>query len=447
MWQSFRAMWSLLSSVALLMLGIGLFNTFIGLRSTIEGFSVAVVGFMMSGYYAGLVAGTLWCGRLINRIGHIRAFATFCAVNATAIGMFPFVVHAPAWFLLRVVLGFNLAGLYMVAESWLNSKATLGNRGTLLSLYMMTSYLALGGGQFLLNAGDPAELDLFLITVMILTFALVPVAVTRATSPAPVEATRFGFRRLYEISPVSVIGCVISGLALGALYAMGPIYGQRIGLSVAEIARFMGVVSVSGLLLQVPLGRLSDRFDRRMVITGVALGSALAAAALVLLGPRSELTLLVLAAIYGSILATLYPLSIAYANDYIDARDMVAASGGLVLAYGVGAALGPMGGAAVMALAGASGLFVYSAAVCLLLVAFAVYRMQRRWWVPILPKDRFVALPEASTTPIATEADPRSEAIQEPLDLGTRAPFPETAEVLERTRRRWRTDGRDEAGR
>jgi MFS family permease len=442
-------LWSLLLAVSLLLLGTGMFNTFIGLRAAMEGFPQSVIGLMMSAFYGGFVAGTLRSGRLINRIGHIRAFGTFCALSASVACLFPFVVSEAAWVVLRAVLGFNLAALYMIAESWLNTKATTGNRGTLLSIYMMVCYLALGGGQLALNLGDPAGTDLFMIAAMMFSLAVVPVAVTRATNPEPVEAPYFGFRRLYQISPVAMVGCVCSGLITGALFGMGPVYGRDIGLSLTEISFFMSIVIVSGLLFQLPIGRASDRYDRRSVITMIAstaLVVSIGMAALTryhawILGAPVGREILVLGALFGGVTATLYPLCVAYANDYIEPAERLPASGGLVLAYGVGAAFGPTGAGTLMGAMGPSGLFGFSAVVCAALVGLALYRRGRRAWAGVTPKERFVALPEATATPAATEVDPRFGGPQSVLDFGRAGAFPQTAEVLKGTQRRWRARG------
>lgn len=415
----------LLLAVGIMMLATGMFGTFIGLRSASEGFSHEIVGLMMSAYYVGLIIGTLYCGQLVNRIGHIRAFAAFCGLTATAILAFPFAISGPVWIFLRGVIGFNMAGLFMVVESWLNSRATGKTRGTVLSLYMMISYLAMGSGQFLLNLGNPLGLDLFIIASMLFSLALVPVAMTRAAMPTPVEASHFGFRKLYEISPTAVIGCLCAGLSSGAIYGMGPIFAKNLGLSVAEISRFMGILIVSGLVLQMPIGRLSDRFDRRWVLTLVALAAALASFAMVLvmywgsykmMTPAGEVTSLwhrhalplqSIAAVFGGLIATVYPLSVAYANDYIEPKDVVQATGGLLLAFSVGAALGPVSAASVMKAIGPVGLFLFTGVMPMLLVGFALHRMRQRHWVPIAEKESFVLMPEATALSIATELDPR----------------------------------------
>lgn len=420
---------SLLTSVGLLMLAGGLFGSFIGLRSIAEGFPTILAGSMMSAFYVGMIIGTLRCGRLINRVGHIRAFGAFCAVTAAAVLAFPFFINPWYWLALRVIIGFNMAGLYMVAESWLNAKADQANRATLLSLYMMTSYIAMGGGQFLLNLGPIGGAELFMIAAMLFSLALVPVAVTRASHPNPVESPHFGFRRLYRISPLAVIGCVLAGMIAGAIWGMAPIYGKELGLSTAEISLFMGVLVASGLLLQLPIGRLSDRVDRRYVITGVALACAVSSFAMIpvtrafsfeTLDPtRLVLTfpvpvwLFITAALFGGFMATLYPLNIAHANDHIDPDDLVQASGGLILAYGVGAISGPLGAASLMHLMGAEGLFIFNTSVGLALALVAVWRIKHGVPVPEEEKEVFVAMPEVSTTPVPTEVDPRMTVPEE----------------------------------
>lgn len=441
-------MWSLFLAVSLLLLGTGLFNTFIGLRAAIEGFPQGIIGLMMSTFYLGFIAGTLRSSILINRIGHIRAFGTFCALSASTVCLFPFVVSEVGWLILRAALGFNLAALYIVAESWLNAKATPQNRGTLLSAYMMVCYLAMGAGQLGLNLGDPATPDLFMITAMLFSLAVVPVAITRATNPEPVETPHFGFRRLYAISPAAVAGCACSGLLTGALFGMGPVYAREMGLSVAEISFFMSIIVVSGLLFQVPIGRASDRYDRRRVITFVVcvtLAVSAGIAALTEYHLRAlELPIgreiLVLATLFGGMTAAIYPLCIAYANDFIEPQDRLPASGGLVLAYGVGAALGPAGAGALMGATGPSGLFVFSAGAAAALLLFMFYRMRRRVWARLVPKVPFVALPEVTATPGAMEIDPRCGP-QSVLDFGRAGAFPQTAEVLREVHRRWKPRG------
>lgn len=426
---------ALLLSVAFLLVGTSMFSTFIGLRTSLEGFPKEATGLMMSAFYAGMMLGTIYLGRLINRVGHIRAFAAFCAVCSSAMLLFPFLVSVPAWAALRALTGASIAGAYMVVESWLNTRSNEHTRGTMLSLYMMTSYIAMGGAQQMLQLADTASQELFMLAAAMVVLGVIPVAITSATHPAPVESSRFGMRRLWGISPVAVVGCLASGMISGALLGMAPIFAQDVGMSLAGISTFMTVLLASGLLLQVPIGRLSDRFDRRTVIIGVAF-TCLVVSALMLAvmqlgayrmmtmtGPVTMISstytpwLFVVAGTFGGISATLYPLSLAYANDYIEPKDMVEASAGLLLAYGVGAALGPLVGAAAMRLVGPEGLFQYIALVAGGMTLFALYRTRKRSWVPVAEKESFVPMADIIASPVPMELDPRTEGTQLELDL------------------------------
>jgi MFS family permease len=426
---------ALLVGVGLLLAGTGLFSTFIGLRTAMEGFPKEATGLMMSAFYAGMMFGTLYLGRLINRVGHIRAFAAFCAVCAVVMSSFPFLVSVPAWAFLRAVSGACIAGAYMVVESWLNTRASERTRGTILSLYMMTSFLAMGGSQQLIRLSDTEGLELFMLSAMLVTIALIPVAITRATHPAPVESSRFGLRKLWEISPLAVVSCFSSGLIIGAQFGMSPIFAQDVGMSVAEISTFMTVILASGLLLQLPIGRLSDILDRRKVIIGVGFSSLIVSATMLgamslgsysMMSMAGEVTMLnpgftpwflLVAGAFGSVSATLYPLSVAYANDYVETKDAVQASAGLLLAYGVGASVGPVTAAKIMQLNGPQGLYQYLAVVAAFVTLFALYRTRRRSWVPVMEKESFVALPDTIVTPVPMDLDPRTEGTQLELEL------------------------------
>lgn len=426
MHQLFAAVLALLVSVSLLMLSAGLQGSLVGLRSVHEGFPVTVAGLMMSAFYGGLILGTLRCGALINRVGHIRAFSAFCAINAAAVLIFPLIIDPWVWLVLRVVIGFNMAGLYMTIESWLNANADTSTRGTLMALYMAISYTAMGGGQFMLGLGEIGDNTLFMFAAILGTLALVPVALTRASHPTPVASSHLGFADLYRRSPLAVLGCAGGGMLSGALFGIGPIFGRELGLDLNEIAQFMGIMVLSGLVLQLPLGRLSDRIDRRLVIAGAAAGACLASLSLLpvtehysfvsldtnggearFLWLQNPLALLLAAGFCGSTIATIYPLSVAHANDFISADDMVQASGGLVLAYGTGAIFGPLGAALTMHQLGPIGLFAFTAAIAALTVAIALWRRQRGPAADEGLKEAFVVMPEASTMPSVAELDPR----------------------------------------
>lgn len=412
-----RILASLLMSVALLMLGNGVFSTFLALRASAEGYSNDVVGWIASAYYIGLIAGTFKCGALVNRIGHIRAFAAFSAISAASILAYGLIVHPVAWIALRIVLGFNLAGLYMVAESWLNARATSETRGTILSIYMTITYLALAGGQFLINAADVTTNSLFMLSAIMLALSLVPVAVTRTTHPEPVESSYMSLRALFAVSPVAAVGCVAGGVIVGSMFGMGPIYAKELGMDTRGISFFMGIAVVAGLFTQVPVGHLSDRFDRRSVIIGIAICTAAVALALTIQDRLPFIPTYAWIALYGGFSATLYPLCVAYANDYLEPGQVVAASSSLVFAFGLGAAAGPTAAAVAMRMAGPDGLFMLSLVICLMYTLFIIHRMRIRHWAPVVEKDPYVPMPEVIATPVASEIDPRAE-VGDRYDVG-----------------------------
>lgn len=341
-------------SFGFLILATGTFNTFMGLRAGIEGFSTTLIGAMMSAFYIGLLVGARLCGDLINRTGHIRAFTAFAALSAVVVLLHPFIVSAPAWILLRAVLGFASAGLFMCTESWINDRVTPETRGSVLSLHATVVFLGFGGGQLMLNAGDPAGPELFMIAAMLFTLGAIPVALTRTSHPEARETVPINLRTLYRIAPSGILAIVAAGLIGSSIFGVGPVFGQALGLDTTQISLLMAALVASGLVLQMPIGWLSDRFDRRGVIAAVTLAAGLLASALtgfvrMTAGNGFDwehhgFSLLALAFLFGGTVATLYPLGIAYVNDYLEPEQRVHAAGGLVFAYGLGAVTGPLVG-------------------------------------------------------------------------------------------------------
>ncbi|MDX1541975.1 MAG: MFS transporter, partial [Geminicoccaceae bacterium] len=334
--------WALLLGMALLMLGNGLQGTLLGVRANLEGFSTTITGILMSGYFAGFLIGSVLAPRLVQRVGHARTFAALASLASTAILAHSVFVEPITWVLMRLVSGFCYAGLYVVAESWLNEQATNETRGQLLSIYMVVSLGGMGLGQILLNAADPAGSELFILVSVLVSLALLPMLLSVIPGP-PIEVggRRAGIRELLRASPTGVIGMFMTLTAQGAFTGMGAVYAGRAGLDVREISFFMGVMVLGGVLLQWPIGRLSDRFDRRRVMTCVTLLAGLLAGSATLVEPSSPL-MLVLVGLYGGMAMPMYSLCIAYTNDYLNHDQMVEASGTLVLVAGLGASLGPV---------------------------------------------------------------------------------------------------------
>lgn len=397
----------LLAGSFFLLTGIGLLGTLVPLRLDAGGASSLAIGLVGGAYFVGLIVGTRYGDRVIGAVGHIRAFAAFASILSATILAFPIDVAAVPWAALRFICGFCLAGLFMCVESWLNAQASNDSRGRILSLYMIAVYLGQGAGQMLLPLPDPSGITRFAVCAAFISLAVVPVAVTRVAAPPVVAAETLGLARLYEMSPLGVAGAFVAGLVLGAFYVLGPIFARALDPDVTQTARFMGLVIVGGLILQWPVGRLSDRFDRRHVLVSLALCLVAVSIGFVLAERAVPFALLYLAPVFGAVIFTLYPLSVAHANDRLDSGHVVAASGALITVYGLGAAAGPPAASLAMEAVGPGGLFAFTALVGAATAAFALWRMRQRAPVPTSEQVQFLPLPR--TTPLAGQLDPRGE--------------------------------------
>lgn len=376
MFQTARAVFSLLLSYGLLLTANGLFGTLLGVRATLEGFSTAVTGVIMAGYFIGLFSGSLLTIRVVASAGHIRAFAAFASIMSVAALAHVLLVEPVVWFVLRVITGFCMAGMILVTESWLNERTEPQVRGQVLALYMITNYLGSGLGQFLLPLSDPAEFQLFCVASIFYSLALVPVLLSRAQAPRPAQAERANFSQLWRTSPLGLIGACCAGLNNAAFYSLGAVYAQRVGLNLEETSRFMGAVIFGGLLMQWPVGRLSDHIDRRWVLVIVGLAASAASLGLVVAGGHPSIY--IAAAIYGGGCFTVYSVCVAHTNDFADPHTRVQTASGLLLAYSVGAIIGPVVVGGMMSMYAAGALFVYTACVLGFLGLFALFRMTRR---------------------------------------------------------------------
>ena len=396
---------ALLISVVLMWTANGLFITLIGIRMVSEGFSATWTGIIASAYFGGQFIGALVCGRIIERVGHVRAFAVFASlVSACAIGH-PLMVDPVFWAILRLLTGVCVAGALMVAESWLNGSSANDQRGSLLAIYTTLQYLALSGGQYLLTLEAPTTFILFSVASILFSLALVPLSMARSATAGEVAPSRLGIRELFEISPLGVIGSFGAGVLAGAVLGMGPIFAAGIGLTNAETATFMSMIIFGGLIIQYPVGKASDLLDRRTVITGALFLSGGLAFATSLYFDVDMTTLFILVGLFGGVSFSIYPLAVAHANDFIEAEDLVAASGGLLLAFGLGAALGPLAASFAIAQVGPGGLFQFCAGICVAIGVFALYRMSRRAAPAAEDQGPYVLV--SRTTAAAGEMDPR----------------------------------------
>src|SRR5690606_38071092 len=251
-----------------------------------------------------------------------------------------------------------MAGACLVIESWLNERATNGNRGTVFGLYMRVTYASIMAGQMLVAVADVTTAALFMVAGIFFCASVIPTAVSSAASPQPLADVQLDLRGLYANSPVAAVGCLLVGVANGAWGTLGAVYGARIGIPNGEIALMMSLVVVAGALAQMPVGRISDRTDRRYVLSAASFGSALFAILMFVLTPRTDLAILTIVSAYGALAYTLYSITVAHANDHASTEDFVKVSGGLLLLYGFGTMIGPIIGAVLMARMRPEGLFL-----------------------------------------------------------------------------------------
>jgi MFS family permease len=410
------SLFALLLSIVLLVSGNAFLMTLLGIRLSIESVSPDTIGWILVCYSIGFVLGTLYVHKIIGRVGHIRAFSVFSAVAAVTALLYPLAMSDIFWAVLRVSSGFSIAGVLVVIESWFSSQATNANRGTLFAVYQIVFYLSAAGGQLIVNIGDPSGFMPFSLAAILLTLALIPLAMTRMEAPVIEQVHRISFFTLARESFSGVAGALICGVLIGGFYALGPVYATLVGLDVAETSTFMASAIVVAMALAWPLGRLCDRFDRRRVMFSVALLAAASAGMVALLGAERLWVLMLFVGLFTGLSATIYPIAVAITNDRMESTRIVAASATLLLSYGLGSVIGPIAMAELINLMGPSGLFIGNAGFLLVLAFITSYRISHTADVAIIDQEDFVpAMPE--TSPVLTEMDPRNTEFQAPQDL------------------------------
>jgi len=391
-----NALFALLLGTSLIVTGSGLLGTALALRADQLGFSGTLTGVVMSAYFVGYVVGTYVCPKIVMRAGHVRAFSAFAATAASAVLLHPLLIQAAVWGVLRFVTGVCVVGLYMVIESWLNERSTNDARGRVFALYQVISLVALAAGQYLILFDADSISTAFILAGALLSIGLVPVVLTRVPHPAPISSVRLNLMKLWRISPLGVAGTYAAGLANGAFFALGPVFAQRAGLSTAEVALFMSTVLLGGIALQWPIGQASDRWDRRTVILAVSFGGAAFAGLATALADGSVTALLAAMFLYGGTAFSVYPLCVAHSNDYVEAADFVATASGLLLVYGIGAAIGPLLAGPLIEFVGGFAFLAFLAAMQAGLALFILVRMRMRQAVPPEEQERFVMLGRTS---------------------------------------------------
>ena len=393
--------WALFAGMLLLMVGNGMQGTLLGIRGEIEDFSTFNMSLVMSAYFVGFLGGSKLAPELIRRVGHVRVFAALASFISAVLILFPSITEVWAWVLLRVVIGFCFSGVYVTAESWLNNATTSENRGQALSLYMIVQMGGIVTAQALLALGDPAGFILFVIPSVLVSLSFAPILLSISPTPPFATTKPMNLVELYKSSPTGFVGMFLSGGMFAAQFGMAAVYGAQAGLSVSEIGTFVGAIFLGGLLFQYPVGWVSDRIDRRVLILGCSAVGAVACLAGGLL-PATLPVVITVGFIMGGMGNPLYSLLIAYTADFLDYEDMAAASGGLIFINGLGAIMGPVAIGALMTAIGPRGFWFFVSFLMFALAGYAAYRMTRRAAPTVEEAGAYVVLtPNLSSVAVA----------------------------------------------
>jgi len=402
MFNVLSGVWALLLGIVLIMLGNGMHFTLIGLRGGIEGFSSTELAVVTSGYFLGFLSGARLTPLLIQRVGHVRVFAALGSFMSAGLIALPLLTEPWAWTILRVLIGFCMSGIYVAAESWLNAAATNETRGKVLSAYMIAQTLGIIGAQGLLTLGDAETSVLFIGASILVSISFAPILLSAAMVPAVHVARPMPMRDLFRGSPLGAVGIFLLGSVYATQSGMGAVFGSQIGMTATQIALFVAMLFAGALVLQYPIGWLSDRMDRRKLIFGsAALGAASCGVGWMTGG---GLWPLMAAAFFaGGVTTPLYALLLAYTNDALSAEDMPAASGGLVFTFGVGAIAGPLVTGWAMQQLDPYAFWLVLGLTFSAIALYALYRMTQRRMVPVDETEIYLNILPTSS-PIAVEA-------------------------------------------
>ncbi len=397
-----RNTWALLGGLMLLMIGNGMQGTLLGIRGTMEGFDPFVLSFVMAAYFIGFLFSARLTPRLIARVGHVRVFAALGSVISACFILYATIVDPVAWFFMRIAVGFCYCGVYIVVESWLNDNSDNKMRGQAMSAYILVQLIGVIAAQFLINLASIRDYTLFVTISVLVSLSFLPILLS--ASPAPVfQSTRpMSLGRLYRTSPLGFVSAFLVGAVFSSIFGMASVYGTAQGLTVRQISIFIGVIYFASLVVQYPLGWLSDRMDRRRLVFLVCVVSSLGAFVGMASGDSFAL-ILAAGALVGGLASPLWSIVIAHTNDFLDPPDMAAASGGLLFANGLGA----IGGAPILGLLMSAVapwmFFAFNGAVMGAIALYALYRMTQRPSPAVADTTRFATvMPQA--TPVITEA-------------------------------------------
>jgi len=430
MWKDLSASWAILLGIGFMMLANGLQGTLLGLRATLEGFSTFTTGIMMSGYFIGVFVGSFLAPVLVKRVGHIRVFSALASLASISILFHGVYIDPVVWMLMRVVTGICFAGFYVVTESWLNDRASNKTRGKILSIYMVMITLGMGSGQFLLNLAQPGEIDLFILISVIISFGLIPILLTAKPAPVFETSTNISLIELYKASPLAVIGNGLTGMAHGTIFGLGAIYASAVLGDIKSISWFMACFLIGSLVTQWPVGYLSDRISRRLVMMAMSVIAIICCISAVFIA-RDGIAFYLVIVVLGGAAMPMYSICIAYANDRLEPHQIVGASGSLVMVAGIGLSTGPIIIAFFMDFYGMEFYFWGIAAAFAMILVFSLIRITSRAGIKVEDQSHFIATGTIGT-PIAEFIAPDAEDYVEAVANDETGLLDEREDVTER---------------
>ena len=414
--------WALFLGMGFIMMAYGFQGSLLGVRAVQEEFSLTATGFMMSGYFVGYFIGAATIPNIISRVGHIRVFAAFASLASLVILVHSILIHPFVWFLLRVLTGVSMVCIYTVAESWLNDRSSNKNRGSVLSVYMVILYGAMGVGMFLLNFSSPKNFQPFILVSVITSVALIPILLTKKKPPTFKKIKAMTLKDLYEASPFGMISSLFYGTIQSALFTLLAVYATSMNFTILEISIVTFLLAVSGAIAQFPIGKLSDIYDRRKVIVFSTFGAAVFSILAILVSRQmylpgglatSKTWFYIFFILFSFCSLPMFSLILAHTNDYIPKEKFVAAGAGLQFAFGLGAMSGPFLCSILMDIIGSNGFFIFLFLFHSVIGVYGIHRMRVRQTVDN-PDSQFVAMPQ-TITPAGIELNPTTEPIDEPI--------------------------------
>lgn len=412
---TFAPLISLLASDAILILGHGLLLTLLPVTATSHGLSPLQVALTGSAYFLGFISGCLLTPHIVRRVGHIRSFAVLAALYASSILLLSMNSLLPAWLLLRFAMGAVISGLYTIIESWLNDRADATNRGTVLSVYAMLNMVMIALAQQLLNLSSGSSDLLFAIAAICICLAIIPVSLTLTLAPAPVKNVSISLKKCWHHSHTGMLAVIVAGLITGAFWSLAPVFAAAIDFDNAQIAWFMSATVLGGALFQLPIGKLSDRLDRRLVLVYMAMAGAFISALFWFTSAYqliSSWSAALLAFLWGGSCTTLYAIALAHANDRAPPEDFVEIGSSMLLVLGASSAVGaPLASLSMHAL-GPGGLYAYMTCCALLFSLVVVVRRHKHPLVSTEHAETYQVVPNM-TAPTVFNLDPRHEESHE----------------------------------